>query len=87
MTLGMPSTKMLKLQAKESWRGGGAEELLHELVRVGAPLQVNGQLQTRQVGLIPHVGHLPDLAQLDELGHLVQDGLGGGGVGESHKFQ
>ena len=66
--------------------GGGAEELLHELVRVGAPLQVNGQLQTRQVGLIPHVGHLPDLAQLDELGHLVQDGLGGGGVGNLINF-
>ena len=55
---------------------------LHELLRVGAPFQVDGQLQAGQVGLVPHVGHFPELAGLDELGHLVQDGLHGGGVGD-----
>ncbi len=59
-----------------------AEELLHELLRVGAPFQVDGQLQAGQVGLVPHVGHFPELAGLDELGHLVQDGLHRGGVGD-----
>ena len=38
------------------------EELLHQLVRIGAALEINGQLQTVQVGLIPHIGDFPHLA-------------------------
>ena len=34
-----------------------------------------------EVRLVPHVGDLPGAAGLDELRHLVQNGLHGGGVG------
>ena len=57
-------------------------ELRHQLVRVRAPLQVDGQLQTAEVRLVPHIGDLLGLARLDELGHLVQNRLYGGGVGD-----
>ena len=36
-------------------------------------------LQAAEVRLIPHVVDFPQLAGLDALRHLVQDGLGGGG--------
>ena len=67
---------MLKLQ-----QGGGLEQPGHEHRRVGPPLQVDGQLQAVQVGLVPHVGDLFDLARLHQLSHLIQNGLHGGGVG------
>ena len=63
-------------------QGGHAEEPGHELVRVGAPLQVHGELEAAQVGLIPHVGDLLHLAALHQLGDLVHNGLHGGGVGD-----
>ena len=44
-----------------------AEQLGHQLVRVGPPLQVDGQLQAGQVSLIPHIGDLFDFARLDQL--------------------
>ncbi|CAN4006748.1 DUF6514 domain-containing protein, partial [Dysosmobacter welbionis] len=53
-----------------------------QLVRVHAPLQVDGQFQAGEVRLVPHVGDLFRPARLDELRHLVQDGLHGGGVGD-----
>ena len=62
--------------------GGGAEELGHQLVRIGPPLEVDGDLEAVQIGLVPHVGDLPDLAPLHQLGHLVHDGLHRGGVGD-----
>ena len=60
---------------------GGAEQLGHELIRVGAPFEVDGQLQTGEISLVPHVGNFLDLARLDQLRHLVHNGLRGGGVG------
>ena len=57
-------------------------ELGHQLVRVRAPLQVDGQLQAGEVRLVPHIGDLLGPARLDQLRHLVQDGLHGGGVGD-----
>ena len=57
-------------------------ELGHQLVRVHSPLQVNGQLQAGEVGLVPHIGDLLRLACLDQLRHLVQDGLHRGGIGD-----
>ena len=59
----------------------GLEELCHELFRVGAALEVDGELQAAEVGLVAHVGDLLDLARLDQLRDLVHDGLGRGGVG------
>ena len=80
--LGHPIHQDVEVAGEGILQGGGAEQLLHELVRVGAALEVDGQLQAGQVRLVAHVGDLPDLAGLDELGDLVQDGLGGGGVGD-----
>ena len=60
----------------------GLHQLLHELVGIGAALEVDGQLEAVEVGLVAHIGDLADLARLDELGDLVHDGLGGGGVGD-----
>lgn len=56
------------------------EELLHDLLGVRAALEVDGELQTAEVGLVAHIGHLAQLARLDKLGHLVNDGLHGRGV-------
>ena len=61
---------------------GELEELGHELVRVRAPFEVNGQLQSGEVRLIPHVGDLLGASGLDELRHLVQNGLHRGRVGD-----
>ena len=49
----------------------------HQLVGVLAALEVDGQFQTVEVGLIAHVGDLTNLAELDQLGDLVHDGLDG----------
>ena len=57
-------------------------ELGHQLVGIGTPLQIDGQLQTGQVGLVAHVGDFLGLAGLDQLRHLVQNGLHRGGVGD-----
>ena len=76
----------VKVAAHRVLQGGQAEELLHELVRVYAPLQVNGQLQAREVRLVPHVADLLDLSGLHQLGHLVQNGLQGGGIGDLENF-
>ena len=62
-------------------------EFGHQLVRVHAPLQVDGQLQAGEVGLIPHIRDLFRLARLDQLRHLVQNGLYCGGVGDLVNFQ
>mgnify|MGYP000444189603 CR=1 FL=1 len=39
-------------------------ELGHQLIRVHAPLQIDGQLQAGEVGLIPHIRDLFRLARL-----------------------
>ena len=62
-------------------------ELGHQLIRVHAPLQIDGQLQAGEVGLIPHIRDLFRLARLDQLRHLVQNGLHCGGVGDLVNFQ
>ena len=82
MTLGIPSTRMLKLQAKESCKGVARNSFCMSLSGSVPALEVDGQLQAGQVRLVAHVGDLPDLAGLDQFGHFVHDGLGGGGVGD-----
>ena len=61
-------------------------ELSHELIRVRAPLEVDGQLQSGEVRLVPHIGDLLGLARLDELRHLVQNRLYRGGIGNLINF-
>ena len=58
------------------------EQLLHELVRVRAALQVDGELQTVQVGFVAHIADLADLICLDQLGDFVQNDLRGRRVGD-----
>ena len=57
-------------------------QLLHQLLRVHPPLEVDGELQAAEVRLVPHIADLLDLAGLHQLRHLVQDHLDGGGVGD-----
>ena len=76
----------IEVAGKSILQGGELEELLHQLIRVDAPLQVDGQLQAGQVRLIPHVVDLPDLAGLDQLCHLVNDGFRRGGIGNLVDF-
>ena len=63
-------------------QGRQAEQLGHQLIRLHAALQVDGQLQTAQVRLVPHIADLLDLTGLHQLRHLVQNGLDGGGIGD-----
>ena len=56
------------------------EELLHDLLGVRAALEVDGELQAAEVGLVAHVGHFAQLARLDELGHFIDNGLHGRGI-------
>ena len=67
-------------------QGCQPEQLLHQLLRVNAPLQVDGQLQAAQIRLVPHVGNLFDFPRLDQLRHLVHDDFRGGGVGNFRNF-
>ena len=57
-----------------------AEELLHELFGLHVALDIDGELETVEVGLVAHVADLPELAGLDELGDLVDDRLDGRAV-------
>ena len=57
-----------------------AEELLHDLLGVCAALEIDGELQAAEVGLVTHIGHLAQLARLGKLGHFVDDGLHGRGI-------
>ena len=52
-----------------------AEELLHELFGVNVALDIDGELETVEVGLVAHVADLAQLPRLDELGHLVNNRL------------
>ena len=79
---GHTSNENIEVAGEAILQGGHAEELLHELVRVHAPLEVNGQFQAAQVGFIPHIGDFPDLSGLDELRHLVHNDFRGGAVGD-----
>ena len=49
------------------------EHLAHELVGVLAFFQIEGQLQTRKIGLVAYIRDLGHLAELHELQHLVHD--------------
>ena len=61
---------------------GRAIELGHELVGVDAALKVDGDTQTREVGLIADIGDLLDLALFGELDDAFDDDIGLGGVGD-----
>ena len=79
--LGHPADEDVEVAGKGVLQGGLLEEAGHELVRVRPPLEVNGELEAGEVRLVPHVGDFLGLARLDKLRHLVQNRLGGGGIG------
>ena len=62
-------------------QGRRTKELLHQLFRIRTALEVNREAQAVQVRLVAHVIDLADLPRLDQLGHLVQDGLAGRRIG------
>ena len=53
---------------------------MHDLLGVCAALEIDGELQAAEVGLVAHIGHFAQLARLDQLGHLVNHGLDGRGI-------
>ena len=63
-------------------QGRHAVELGHQLVRVRAAFEVDRKLQPAQIGLVAHVVDFADLAGFDQLGDLVDDGLGGRRIGD-----
>jgi len=79
---GHPGDEDVEVAAHRVLQRRQAEQLGHQLFRLNAPLQVDGQLQTAQVRLVPHIGDLLDLPGLHQLRHLVQNGLDGGGIGD-----
>ena len=72
---GLAADEQVKVAGKAVLQLSGAEQFLHQLVRVLTTFQVNGQLQTVQIGLIAHVADFLDLAGLDQLGNLVHHRL------------
>ena len=63
-------------------QGGQLEQAGHQLFRIRPPPQIQCQLESGQVDLIPHIRDLLDLPGLDKVGDLVHDLLNGGGVGD-----
>ena len=59
---------------------------MHQLVRVHTPLEVDGQFQAVQIGLIAHIGNFPDFSRLNQFRDLVDDGFRGGGIGNLIDF-
>ncbi len=80
--LGHPGNQDVEVAGEGILQGRLPVELGHQLIRVHAPLEVNGQLQSGEVRLVPHVGNLLGLAGFDQLRHLVQNGLYRSGVGD-----
>ena len=76
---GLARDKDVEVAAEAVFQRGGLEELGHQLVGVHAALEVEGELEAVQVGLVAHIADLFDLARLDQLGDLVHDGLHRGG--------
>ena len=77
----------VKVAGKAVLQGGHAEQLLHQLIRVHPPLQVDGELEAGKVGLVPDVGNFPHLPRLHQLHRFVHDGFhrgGGGDFGDVH---
>ncbi len=56
------------------------KEPRHQLVGIGAALEIHRQLQAAQIALITHIAQLPELTGAHQLRHLVHDRLDGGGV-------
>ena len=55
-----------------------AEKLQHQLFRIHAPLQINGDFQAVQPGFIPDIRNLLQLALLYQFDDFLDDGLAGG---------
>ena len=76
---GLAGDEDVEVGAEAVFQRGGLEQLRHQLFRVHAALEVEGELEAVQVGLVAHVADLFDLAGLDQLGDLVHDGFHRGG--------
>ena len=72
---GLAADQHIEVAGKTVFQRGCLEQTRHQLVRVLAALEVDGQLQAVQVGFITHIADLTDLAQFDQLGDLIHDGF------------
>ena len=76
---GLARDQDVEVAAEAVLQGRQPEQLGHQAVVVHAALEVQRQLEAVQVGLVPHVAQLFQLAGLGQLGDLVHDGLHRGG--------
>ena len=79
---GIAVDQHVKVARERILQRGRAIELRHELVGVDTALKVDGDAQTREVGLVADVGNLLDLALFGELDDALDDDIGFGGVGD-----
>ena len=79
---GLTGDQDVKVAAEAVLQRRDLIEFGHQLVRIYAPFQVQRQLQAVEVGLVPHITDLPDLARLDQFCDLIHDGFHRGGGGD-----
>ena len=75
--LGLATDQHVKVAGEAVLQRCGLEQAGHELIRVLPALEVDGQFQTIQVGLIAHVADFTDLAQFDQFSDLIHDRFDG----------
>ena len=79
---GVPVDQHVEVARERILQRGDAIELCHELLGIDAALQVDGDAQAGEVGLVADVGDLAHLALLGELDDAVDDHVGLGGIGD-----
>ena len=72
---GRTGDQHIKVAAEAILQRRHAEQLLHQLIGIGAPLAVDGELEAAKIGFIAHIADFPDLAQLDEIHDLIHNGF------------
>ena len=67
----------IEIAGKAVFQGCAFIELVHQLLRIGSPAQIHGQLKARKVDLVPDIHDLLQLSFLDHVGDLFDDGVYG----------
>ena len=81
-----PADQHIKIAREGIHQRGHFEQLVHQLVRVGPPLEVDRDFQSGQVGLIAHIGDFPYLTRLDKLRDLIDNLLDCRGIWDFCNF-
>ena len=79
--LGHAGDEQVEIAGEGVLQRGHGEQPVHQLVRVDAPLEVDGDFQAVQADFVAHVSDFPHPAAFDQIRQLGDDGLHGGGKG------